>query len=181
MTIRIYTPPRELEPRWAKTRDQIACFATSYDPEHPVTPVRTVELAVLGNDTRGNLVVWRDIVAGPTLPPKAPGKHSLTLAMGDGVATLVMGERQQIVIREVVEIEPWDIGQRTDCGKDANAGICYLPTGHLGGCDADMPEVPDTAQDLQGDTTPERDGDAPTREIVPPRVDDLSAVMDAVA
>lgn len=106
------TKPREIEPRFARDGDQMAVFATHYDDAPPVTAVRTTNLAEVGEP----LVTWVTLLASPVLAhPKQRqgpcGTFMLTFAVpGDPakIVTMPFREREQIVIRERVVVEPWD-------------------------------------------------------------------------
>lgn len=145
----VTTAPREIEPRWIHAGDQVAVMATHYDPAHEVTPVRTVDLARIGDD---RIVTWWLVTTNPAHPdPAEVGRRPyplsgflLTLSPGDEVPAveLFATEHEQLVIREQVTVEPWDIECR---GLD---GRCYLPAGHMGGCD------PGTGDDFTAEGEP---------------------------
>lgn len=150
----VYTRPREVEPRFARDGDQVAIFATHYDPSTPYLAVRTTNLAEMGEP----LIEWVTLIDNPKLRHGTAGAHELTFAAsGDKIVTMPFREREQIVIREAVTIEPWDGG---DCNRATDdGGVCYLPARHAGGCDSD----PGTVEAM-----PERSGD------------DLAALVDVV-
>lgn len=143
-TLLVTTTPREIEPRWVHAGDQIAVMATHYDPAHAVTLVRTTDLAKVSD-----LVSWWYVVRNPEHPDAADTKSGpfppvplsgfrLTIAPYPSEADvwpdpveLLTGEHEQIVIREMVTVEPWELECR---GLE---GTCYLPAGHPGPCDPD--------------------------------------------
>lgn len=128
-----FTKPREIEPRFALDGDQLAVFATHYDETSPVTPIRTTNLAVMG----APLVTWVTLLENPRLKPKSAGTFLLTFACPpDKIITREFGEREQVVIREAVQVDPWDLP--AECLRAVDGGTCYLPRKHAGACDPDV-------------------------------------------
>lgn len=140
-----FTAPRETSARWTRRGDQVAFFATHYAGTASV-PVRTTELAAIGGP--GSIVCWRTLMQGPVLVPGAAGRHILTIMAVDttgDVEDVMLGEHEQIVIREQVTVEPWDVvgrALRQECGAYVD-GFCCLILGHPGDHDPEPTDHPD--------------------------------------
>jgi hypothetical protein len=154
----IFTQPREVEPRFARDGDQLAIYATHYAETQEIVPVRTVDIARMGVP----IVAWVPLMAPPALKHGRAGQHVLTLSHGDSVVEVICKEREQVVIREAVVIEPWESDR--ECNHETETGTCYLPRNHKGGHDAD----------------PADDGAVPERIDPPPATDDMTALMDSL-
>jgi hypothetical protein len=152
--VEFFTKPREIEPRFSRDGDQLAVFATHYDDAHPVTPVRTTDLAKMGEP----LITWVTLLADPELKHGTGGVFLLTFASPpNNIITMQFKEREQVVVRESLQVDPWDLP--AECLKAVEGSVCYLPRQHVTPCD------------------PESDATA-----VPERVagDDLGALADAI-
>lgn len=182
-----FTKPREIEPRFALDGDQLAIFATHYDTANPITPIRTTNLAVMGEP----LVTWVTLLENPRLKPKSSGTFLLTFACPpDKIVTREFKEREQVVIRQAVQVDPWDLP--AECLRAVDGGTCYMPRKHPGACDPDVTAtgvVPERAptdeveceghESLDGASMGESvycDGSCRRHE----RPDDLSALADTL-
>ncbi len=155
------TSPRETEVRWLRPRtDEIAV----YHQPGPIVPVRTVEIAALG----APLIVWLPVLSGPRLLPtggrtRGTVKFEITVARSvTDTAAVAWADREQVVYRERVPLDAWDVEPVPVCrGLD---GACYLPSGHPGLCDPDAaaPEHPRTGDGVRS-------------------ADDIAALVDVIS
>lgn len=129
------TEPRESESRWLRPRtDEVAVYKGT------TNPVRTVEIAALTD-----LVEWLPVFSAPRLTTLPGEITAFSIDLGGAEpCEVIWREREQIVYRERIALDPWDVesaGNSVECrGMD---GACYLPSGHPGQCDPDVvPTIP---------------------------------------
>lgn len=149
----VTTTPREISPRWVHEGDQVAVLA-HIDPDQ-TSLVRCADFAK--HQVGADLIQWwtvrygpehldAAVIGSPNFPKHPLSGFRMLVAPDDGMSIeFFMSEREQVVIREQVKVEPWDVQCR---GLD---GSCYLPGGHAGGCDPD----PGSVMSYDG-ATPER-------------------------
>lgn len=138
----VTTTPREISPRWVREGDQVAVLA-HIDPDQ-TSLVRSADFAK--SQIGGDLIQWwtvrygpehldASVIGSPTFPKHPLSGFRMLIAPDDGMSIeFFMSEREQVVVREQVKVEPWDVICR---GLD---GSCYLSAGHAGDHDPD-PDV----------------------------------------